>query len=1381
MHHTMTAAAPARTATSRRPAVAVKTDIRTGHDIAYVTRGHASGCTGAMAYYTRTGDPPGTWEGRGCAALGVSGTVEAAVAERLYQQGIGPGGERIIRHAAPKTGEDRAAAEAAAIARYREQHSFASASEINAERTRIRAVSPGIARPYYDVTSSASKSVSVLHASLRVAAAQAREEGDHVQSAALDVEAQAIEDALLDAVREGLELFEAMACYVRTGHHSATTGEWRDGKGLVATSWLHTISRDGDPQLHVHLAILNAVQRADGADERWRAVDGQHFYQLRHLYGVTVDRAFEQRLLAMGYAMTGRADGNGAEIGGVSPQVIDRFSSRARAIDSRLRTWVGQYIARHGMPPSRRTIYLMGQQIAKDTRRPKAEAKRMAGGKDTGHEVTDEERLKAWEDQTTADELQALSTVHAEAKAYAARSAARPRLAEADKARAARIAVAEAQRQRSVWGISDLCLEIHRALPVGATPADITEVAMLALSGTAGAEVVQVSPAPDLMDVSSLGVRQSDGQSILRKPNTMRWAALDHLNLEDQVINQARRPIRPLVTEQQVRDELDRHHQDLDAEQRQAVSALLTTDRAMALLTAPAGAGKTRTIAAAATVWYTLTGGRLIGLTLSENAARVMQAEGLPEAYNIARFLGKCPDSDRLRRPVHVGPADKLVIDEASQVGTADLALIQQAAGPAGVLSVGDPHQLGPVEAGGWFSWFATELGAAELHEVRRFTSPWEAAASLQLRRGDTTALAAYDAHGRIRAGDREAMHDKAALAFLADFLQGKDSVLVAGTNAEAADLARRVQDKLIRAGRVQQPQLELADGNQAGVGDLVRARENAKTIDAGGQPLANRDVLRIEGRADGQIRVRRQAAGGWTEPFLISERYLADHSELGYARNSHVAEGLTVDDCGHLLVTGTLNRRSLYVGATRARQANSMYVVTGEPVPGREPELVNPEVVLAEIIGNDATELTATEAIRQAQEWPSSTGHLANIWAAAMANSVRETIDSKLRERLAASEYQRYLREPQHQPLQHALTERQLNGENLTILIDRITAVDLTGARSISAVLHGRLAWTRKTHSTPATWAERTPENAPQLAHHAAQAIDDRIIALGIRCTDKPEPWLTSQLGAFPAPGSALEQRDYLLRAGSAAAYREAAGIIDPYQAVSPAPHKGDPVRERMRRDTIIQLEIRDEEQLYRAMSRGDLEAKELQARRAYAAGPKDVAAELKTTAQGEADQQQAAVEAEAQGDDATAKALHSLADLLGTQKIALEADHARHENWSAETAGRREDGAKSRAELTRRGQAAEAGPEETTLEWWQRFERDCQAFDQHLVNLQAQAETEGQPWPPRPTAEHQVMPEAAPATSGHSTEAYTQALIYEPEPETHASEPQAELEAGT
>ena len=86
MHHKMIMAAPARTVTTRWPAVAVKSDVKTGHDIAYVTRGHAAGCACVMPYYTRPVDPPGTWEGRGCAALGVSGTVQAEVA-RVHRPG----------------------------------------------------------------------------------------------------------------------------------------------------------------------------------------------------------------------------------------------------------------------------------------------------------------------------------------------------------------------------------------------------------------------------------------------------------------------------------------------------------------------------------------------------------------------------------------------------------------------------------------------------------------------------------------------------------------------------------------------------------------------------------------------------------------------------------------------------------------------------------------------------------------------------------------------------------------------------------------------------------------------------------------------------------------------------------------------------------------------------------------------------------------------------------------------------------------------------------------------------------------------------------------------------------------------------------------------
>ena len=72
----------------------------------------------------------------------------------------------------------------------------------------------------------------------------------------------------MDSAREAVAWLERHATYTRTGHHSARTGEWRDGDGLVASLFLHHLSRDGDPQLHVHVAIWNRVQRADGADEQ---------------------------------------------------------------------------------------------------------------------------------------------------------------------------------------------------------------------------------------------------------------------------------------------------------------------------------------------------------------------------------------------------------------------------------------------------------------------------------------------------------------------------------------------------------------------------------------------------------------------------------------------------------------------------------------------------------------------------------------------------------------------------------------------------------------------------------------------------------------------------------------------------------------------------------------------------------------------------------------------------------------------------------------------------------------------------------------------------------------------------------------------------------
>ena len=368
--------------------------LHAGHDVAYFTSGQGrGGCVGAMSYYTAAGEPPGQWAGKGAVTLGLGGQVDPGVIGRLYQHNISPDGELLVKRRQSKVAGDR---EAAAVAAYLAAHPYASAVELAEVRAAERGKDPQTV-PYFDLTISAVKSVSVLHASYRVSARQARERGDEDQGAALDARADEIEAALMDSAREALGWLERHATYTRTGHHSARTGEWRDGDGLVASMFLHHLSRDGDPQLHVHVAIWNRVQRADKADQKWRTLDSRSLHNQRLAVAPVADRILETKLAALGYAMVPRADGNGAEIGGVSQDVIDLFSSRAVAVTCELDRLAREYEAVHGKPPSRRTLWLLHQQAGQNTRRTKAQARRTIARQTGTAEPTQAQRLAAWE------------------------------------------------------------------------------------------------------------------------------------------------------------------------------------------------------------------------------------------------------------------------------------------------------------------------------------------------------------------------------------------------------------------------------------------------------------------------------------------------------------------------------------------------------------------------------------------------------------------------------------------------------------------------------------------------------------------------------------------------------------------------------------------------------------------------------------------------------------------------------------------------------------------------------------------------------------------------------------------------------------------------
>ena len=89
-------------------------------------------------------------------------------------------------------------------------------------------------------------------------------------------------------------------------------------------------------------------------------------------------------------------------------------------------------------------------------------------------------------------------------------------------------------------------------------------------------------------------------------------------------------------------------------------------------------------------------------------------------------------------------------------------------------------------------------------------------------------------------------------------------------------------------------------------------------------------------------------------------------------------------------------------------------------------------------------------------------------------------------------------------------------------------------------------------------------------------------------------EPWLGRHLGTS-APNAPLALREeYTRRADPAAAYREAAGITHPDEAVpDPEPHRSNSELEVMCKAVFTALQIRDEADILRGLDRGELEAK--------------------------------------------------------------------------------------------------------------------------------------------------------------------------------------------
>jgi conjugative relaxase-like TrwC/TraI family protein len=195
-------------------------------------------------YYSREGEPPGRWAGKGAERLSLNGPVTQTEFDAA------------LRGIDPKTGERLAQL---------------------GGRGREHAAG-------WDMTFSAPKSVSVLWALSEAP------------------ERQMIAQAHRSAVLVASARLEATAGWARRGRAGATREQTA---GLLMAQFDHHTSRESDPQLHTHTFIFNLAPRRDGS---WGAIVSRELYKAQKQAGAAYRQTLALELQRQGIRLEQQKD-----------------------------------------------------------------------------------------------------------------------------------------------------------------------------------------------------------------------------------------------------------------------------------------------------------------------------------------------------------------------------------------------------------------------------------------------------------------------------------------------------------------------------------------------------------------------------------------------------------------------------------------------------------------------------------------------------------------------------------------------------------------------------------------------------------------------------------------------------------------------------------------------------------------------------------------------------------------------------------------------------------------------------------------------------------------------------------------------------------------
>jgi conjugative relaxase-like TrwC/TraI family protein len=700
-------------------------------------------------------------------------------------------------------------------------------------------------------------------------------------------------DVAVRAVAEYLERYGAT-----TRVRSNGTRLHPDTHGLTMAAFRQTTSRADDPQLHTHLVISAKVQTPD---DRWLALDARFLKRHQRTLGGLYQSVLRAELThRYGVAFEPIVNGQ-AEIAGVPAEVLAVFSKRATEIDTLLHDRLADRYRRGGDEPSRAEWAAMERRAAADSRSRK-----------TDRSVSE---LRArWRVEAASVGVTPATLRESIETAAAQLEPTKPDVTIATIIDALELGA-------STWNHADVLRTIcDLARPAPGVPGDRWAEWLDRAAGRVMATCIDLDP--ELPDHAAR--RVSDGRSITIEPVASQATSAAVLAQEQQILDWA---AEGMAFDAQPSPAVARS--GLDVIQHAAAAAVAGYDP-LTLIVGPAGAGKTTMLRAAVAALHSPPHRPVLGFAPTAKAARVLHDETGVVADTIAKLLYEWSRPDRVPGDRwQLGPQSTLIIDEAGMLGTHDLHRLMDLArqNTWRLVLVGDPHQLQAVGRGGMFTELCSSGRTIELEQIHRFSNPWEAAASRQLRLGHARALDAYESHGRIVPGTLRQHLDTIAGHWIECRDRGQ-TLAITSTRNEHVDLINdRIQGERWQRGELGLTyRADMADG-YAWVGDLIATRRNDRSlVTSTGEFVRNRDQWIVSGIDDcGAITADRIDGGGTV---VLPVDYVSAHVRLGYAATEPGNQG---DTQGHslTLATGSTTGRGLYVGMTRGRHSNHVLVVT--------------------------------------------------------------------------------------------------------------------------------------------------------------------------------------------------------------------------------------------------------------------------------------------------------------------------------------------------------------------------------------------------------------------------------------------------------------------